>query len=141
PYLQKPTKEFIPRDTLKEKFRSECQHFISAEKKQLEIKYEEMKKLQKMIATIVEMIKPSSCDVENLLQLAKKLEAYAFRFYICNEEGFQTSPNIMFKNGVWNVQESAIGKNWSWRPYFLFNIIKMRNDEKGELSAIYSDIE
>ncbi|BDH63367.1 diguanylate phosphodiesterase [Lysinibacillus sp. PLM2] len=141
PYLQKPTKEFIPRDTLKEKFRNECQHFISAEKKQLEVKFEEMKKLQKMIASIVEMIKPSSCDVDNLLQLAKKLEKYAFRFYICNEEGFQTSPNIMFNKGVWNVQESAIGKNWSWRPYFLFNIIKMRNDEKGELSAIYSDIE
>lgn len=141
PYLQKPIKEFIPRDTLKEKFRSECQHFISAEKKQLEVKFEEMKKLQKKIASIVEMIKPTSCDVDNLLQLANKLEEYAFRFYICNEEGFQTSPNIMFKNGVWNVQESAIGKNWSWRPYFLFNIIKMRNDEKGELSAIYSDIE
>lgn len=139
--LQKPVKEFISRFTLKEKFRKECQQFISTEKKQLESKYEEMKNLQKTIASIVEEVKPSSNNVDSLLQLSKKLEAYAFRFYICNEEGFQTSPNIFFKEGDWNVQDHAIGKNWSWRPYFLFNIIKMRNDEKGQLSAVYSDIE
>ncbi len=139
--LQQPVTEFISRYTLKEKFRSECQHFILTEKKQLELKYDEMKKLQKTITTFVEDIKPSSKNVESLLLLSKKLEVYAFRFYICNEEGFQTSPNIFFKDGVWNVQDNAIGKNWSWRPYFLFNIIKMRKDEKGELSAVYSDIE
>nr|WP_106781484.1 EAL-associated domain-containing protein [Lysinibacillus timonensis] len=140
-YLQKPTNQFIPRDTLKEKFRNECQHFITAEKKLLESKFEEMNKLQKSITTIVEHIQPSSQDVKNLMELAKKLEEYAFRFYICNEEGFQTSPNIVYKNGTWNAQDNAIGKNWSWRPYFLFNIMKMRNDEKGQLSAQYSDIE
>ncbi|HWL25189.1 MAG TPA: EAL-associated domain-containing protein [Ureibacillus sp.] len=139
--LQKPVKEFISRYTLKEKFRNECQQFISAEKKQLKVKYDEMKKLQKTITTIVEEVKPSSDNVDSLLQLSEKLEAYAFRFYICNEEGFQTSPNIFFKDGVWNVRNNAIGKNWSWRPYFLFNIIKMRNDEKGQLSSVYSDIE
>lgn len=140
-YLQNPVKEFISRYTLKEKFRSECQHFISAEKKQLVLKFEEMKNLQKKISTIIEEVKPSSNNVESLLQLSKRIEGYAFRFYICNEEGFQTSPNILYKDGEWNVQNNAIGKNWSWRPYFLFNIIKMRNDEKGQLSAVYSDIE
>ncbi|KGR76864.1 EAL domain-containing protein [Ureibacillus manganicus] len=139
--LQKPVTEFISRFTLKEKFRSECQHFISTEKKLLESKYVEIKNLQKTISTIVEEVKPSSKNVESLLQLSKRLEAYAFRFYICNEEGFQTSPNIFFKDGAWNVQNNAIGKNWSWRPYFLFNIIKMRNDEKGQFSSVYSDIE
>jgi hypothetical protein len=34
-----------------------------------------------------------------------------------------------------------MGKNWSWRPYFLENIIKMRNERKGILSDLYSDIE
>lgn len=140
-YLQQPSKNFIPRNILKKRFRNECQQFISTEKRLLEVKYEEMKKLQKTIATIVEYMKPESKDVEKLLQLAKKLENYAFRFYICNDEGFQTSPNIVRKNKEWDVQEEAIGKNWSWRPYFLLNIIKLRNDEKGELSSIYSDIE
>jgi EAL domain-containing protein (putative c-di-GMP-specific phosphodiesterase class I) len=140
-YLQQPSNRFIPRDTLKERFRNECQQFISAEKRLLELKYEEMKKLQKTIATIVEYTKPDGKDVEKLLQLANQLENYAFRFYICNDEGFQISPNIVRHNGKWDVEQKAVGKNWSWRPYFLFNIIKLRNDVKGELSSIYSDIE
>ncbi|RTQ93902.1 EAL domain-containing protein [Lysinibacillus telephonicus] len=140
-YLQQPSKRFIPIDTLKERFRNECKQFISAEKRLLELKYEEMKKLQRTIATIVEYTKPDSNDVETLLQLANQLENYAFRFYICNDEGFQISPNIVRRNGKWDVEEKAVGKNWSWRPYFLFNIIKLRNDVKGELSSIYSDIE
>ncbi|TSI04504.1 EAL-associated domain-containing protein [Lysinibacillus sp. BW-2-10] len=140
-YLQKPAEQFIPRDTLKMRFRNECQQFILAEKRLLEVKYEEMKKLKKTITTIVEHMKPDGKDVQKLLQLAKQLEAYAFRFYICNDEGFQVSPNIVRHNGQWDVENNAVGKNWSWRPYFLFNLIKMRNDAKGELSSIYSDIE
>lgn len=139
-YLQKAQEQLIPRDTLKERFRNECKQFIAAERKQLEEKYQEMKKLQKVISTIVDSMKPKSDDVESLLQLAEKLEQYAFRFYICNEEGFQVSPNIIRKDGEWEVEEEAIGKNWSWRPYFLFNIIQLRNNNKGQLSTIYSDI-
>jgi len=140
-YLQKPTSQFILKDTLKERFRNECKQFISAEKRLLEGKFEEMKNLGKKITSIVEITKPDGKNVENLLHLATQLEDYAFRFYICNDEGFQISPNIVRHNGKWDVEECAVGKNWSWRPYFLFNIIKIRNTEKGNLSDIYSDIE
>ena len=57
------------------------------------------------------------------------------------EDGFQTSPNIVRYSGKWIVQEEYMQKNWSWRPYFLKTIITMRNDQKGELSDSYSDIE
>ena len=40
----------------------------------------------------------------------------------------------------WHVQEDAVNKNWSWRPYFLKTIIKMRNDQSGVFSDVYSDI-
>lgn len=139
-YLQKPQEFLIPRDTLKEKFRDECKQFIAAERKQLEQKYQEMNKLQKVISTIVDTMKPKSDDVSSLLQMAEKLEQYAFRFYICNDEGFQTSPNIVRKGEKWEVEKEAIGKNWSWRPYFLFNMIQLKNNNKGQLSATYSDI-
>lgn len=139
-YLQKPSTQLIPKDTLKERFRNECKQFIATERKQLKLKYEEMKKLQKSISTIVQQSKLYSNNIQSLLDLAKKLEQYAFRFYICNEEGFQTSPNIVRKDGEWQVEKDALGKNWSWRPYFLFNMIRLRNDGKGELSNVYSDI-
>jgi len=139
-YLQKPSTQLNPKDALKERFRNDCKQFIATERKQLELKYEEMKKLKRNISTIVEQSNIQSNDVESLLALAKKLNQYAFRFYICNEEGFQISPNIVRKNGEWVVEEEALGKNWSWRPYFLLNIIKLKDDAKGELSNIYSDI-
>lgn len=140
-YLQKPSKKFVSKNELKERFHNECKQFISTEIKLLEAKFEEMDKLQKNIFSIVDEVKPNSKDIDKLLELASKLENIAFRFYICDEEGFQTSPNIIRKDGKWEVDDSKIGKNWSWRPYFLFNIIQLRHNGKGELSSPYNDIE
>jgi hypothetical protein len=75
------------------------------------------------------------------LKLAEELSEYSFRLYICDEEGFQTSPNIVRIDSHWEVEEDAINKNWSWRPYFLKTIIKMRNVQSGVFSDIYSDIQ
>lgn len=141
PYLQQPQQQFAPRDSLKERFRNECEQFISAEKKQLLQKYEEMKRLEKTIYTVVEQITPKSTQEDKLIHLANALQDCAFRIYICDNNGFQTSPNIRWKDQQWEIQQSAKGKNWSWRPYFLLNIIKMAKDQKGELSSVYSDIE
>lgn len=140
-YLQQPSKHFVSKTELKERFRNECKQFITAEIKLLEAKFEEMDKLQKRISSIVEDVKPNSNDTEKLLELANKLENIAFRFYICDEEGFQTSPNIVRDDGKWEVDNSKVGKNWSWRPYFLYNILRLRNNGKGELSSPYNDIE
>ena len=141
PYLQQPQQLFAPRDSLKERFRSECEQFISAEKKQLLQKYDEMKRLEKTIYALVEQIAPNSTQEDKLMQLANALQDCAFRIYICDNSGFQTSPNICWKGQQWEIQQFAKGKNWSWRPYFLKNIIKMAKDQKGELSSVYSDIE
>lgn len=140
-YLKSPATEFLPVDTLKKRFRNECQQFISTEIKLLEKKYDELKCLEKSIASIVDHIKPQSDNIDQLMTLATKLEQFAFRFYICNEEGFQTSPNIKKTNSEWIAENEVIGKNWSWRPYFLQNIIELRNGEKGNFSNVYSDIE
>ena len=141
PYLQRPDKEFNSRDSLKERFRKECEQFIATEKKQLLHKYEEVKRLEKTISTIVEQIQPSSNQQEKLIKLANALQNCAFRIYICDNNGFQTSPNIRWNKGEWEVQQAALGKNWSWRPYFLLNIIRMTKDHKGEFSSAYNDIE
>ncbi|WP_339213570.1 EAL-associated domain-containing protein [Solibacillus sp. FSL W8-0372] len=141
PYLQLPLKELHARDSLKERFRKECEQFIATEKKQLLHKYDEMKRLERVICTIVEQLNPTSMQNEKLLELAKALEDCAFRLYICDNNGFQTSPNISWKDGKWEMHQETIGKNWSWRPYFLLNIIKMTKDNQGELSGVYSDIE
>ncbi|MEO4054355.1 EAL-associated domain-containing protein [Solibacillus sp. CAU 1738] len=141
PYLERPAKDFILRDTLKSRFQDECKQFIATEKKLVQQKYEAMKTLEKKITTAVEQIDPTSKNTNTLLTLAERLRPYIFRLYICDGEGFQTTPNIMLKEGRWEVQQEAFRKNWSWRPYFLLNLIKMRHDQQGEFSSTYSDIE
>ena len=97
--------------------------------------------MQNILEKSIQHIKPISSDTEQLLALAHKLDGYSFRLYICDEEGFQISPNIMCIENEWHVQPEAINKNWSWRPYFLKTIVTMRNDQNGVFSDVYSDID
>ena len=140
-YLKKPSPTFIDRYTLKERFRSDCEQFIQTERKVLVEKYETLKTLEKKILSAVEENHPSSKNLESLQLLAEKMSEYAFRLYICDEKGFQITPNIVLKNNEWKENVDALGKNWSWRPYFLLNLIKLRNDLKGDFSQSYIDIE
>ena len=140
-YLEKPSPYLIARDTLKERFRSDCEQFISTERKVLEQKYEKLKLLEKEIITAVEEIQPHAKSNSTLHKLAKKMEEFAFRIYICDEKGFQLTPNIVLKSNGWEENFETQGKNWSWRPYFLLNLIKLRNDLKGDFSQSYVDIE
>jgi hypothetical protein len=107
----------------------------------LEQKYERLKLIEKDVLTAVEETKPNAQNIQSLQALAEKLEEFAFRLYICDSKGFQTTPNIIQRDGQWFEDETAYGKNWSWRPYFLSNLIKLRNDLKADLSQSYIDIE
>lgn len=140
-YLEKPQVDFIERTTLKERFRQDSEQFIMTERKVLEQKYERLKLIEKEVLTAVEETKPSAQHLDSLHALAEKLEEFAFRLYICDGKGFQTTPNIIHRDGQWIDDVTAFGKNWSWRPYFLSNLIKLRNDQKADLSQSYIDIE
>ncbi|MDI2587226.1 EAL domain-containing protein [Psychrobacillus sp. NEAU-3TGS] len=140
-YLADVLTATIPRNQLKESFKEKCKQFISAEKRLLEENYKELKSLQSILEKSIHLIKPTSDDTNQLLALAEALDNYSFRLYICDEEGFQTSPNIMRVNDKWHIQKEAINKNWSWRPYFLKTIITMRNNQSGVFSDVYSDID
>ena len=40
------------------------------------------------------------------------------RFYLCDNQGCQTSPDFNFVEDKWFTDPRKIGHNWSWRPYF-----------------------
>ncbi|WP_263492089.1 EAL-associated domain-containing protein [Bacillus sp. RAR_GA_16] len=77
-----------------------------------------------------------------LAEAAHSLGNACFRGYICDEDGHQVSANY-YRNGDgdWEFQPEYEGDNWSWRPYFLENIVRMKHDQVGILSDLYSDIE
>ncbi|GLB60395.1 EAL domain-containing protein [Cytobacillus sp. NCCP-133] len=140
-YLQKPAEQFTERDILKEKLRKECHQFIVHEKKKLESLYQVTLEFNEKVNEFVSKNRKISDYEGSLEHLARLLDGAAFRLYICDEDGFQKSPNLFKKEEGWSLQKEYLQKNWSWRPYFLENIMKMRINKKGILSDLYTDIE
>jgi hypothetical protein len=97
--------------------------------------------LQTKLQLVLAKIKKLDTYEEWLKVLSYEFQDVAFRLYVCDEDGFQKSSNILRRNQSWILQTEYINKNWSWRPFFLENIIYMRMEQKGILSDLYSDIE
>ncbi|WP_042356411.1 EAL domain-containing protein [Bacillus rubiinfantis] len=139
-YLQPPAGEFLTRDFLKSRLKEKFHDFISYEKRKIEAFFLTTKHFQAKVQEI--LMKNKRLEYEELLHvISKELDKAAFRMYICNEDGFQTSANFFKEQHGWVKQDEYKDKNWSWRPYFLANIIKMRDEQKGILSDLYRDIE
>lgn len=139
-YLHPPAQEFIERELLKQRLKGKFHEFIAYEKRKLEAIYSAAEFFQNKVQDI--LIKNKKANYEELFSsLIKEMDQIAFRMYVCDEDGFQKSSNIFKGESGWYSQKEYIEKNWSWRPYFLENIIKMRNERKGILSDLYSDIE
>ncbi|MGG3466489.1 EAL-associated domain-containing protein [Neobacillus pocheonensis] len=139
-YLYPPEAEFIQRDFLKHRLKEKFHDFISYEKRKLEGVYLATEYFHVKVQEIV--MKNKKVGYEELFQaVVKEMDQIAFRMYICDEDGFQKSANFFNGKNGWVIQSEYMNKNWSWRPYFLENIIKMRNERKGILSDLYCDIE
>ncbi|WP_153126242.1 EAL domain-containing protein [Peribacillus tepidiphilus] len=140
-YLANPQANLIDKEILKDRFKKECHRFILAEKRKLERIFSIKNEIQEKIQELLAKTKKTPLYTEQLKTIAAGLNNISFRLYVCDEDGFQLSPNIFKKDGSWIVQHEYREKNWSWRPYFLENIMKMRNDKRGILSDSYNDIE
>lgn len=139
-YLHPPADEFINRDLLKSRLKEKFHDFIAYEKRKLEAVYNSAGQFHTMVQEIVNKNKKAGYDA--LFQaLTKEMNDIAFRMYVCDEDGFQKTVNIFKEESGWTVQTAYLNKNWSWRPYFLENIIKLRHEQKGRLSDLYRDIE
>jgi EAL domain-containing protein (putative c-di-GMP-specific phosphodiesterase class I) len=140
-YLRKPYNELLEKDILKEKLKAEIHGFILSEKKRLQSFYDLRVELNSKFQELINRNKKGHSPGELLLTLGESMDGIAFRMYICDEDGFQLSPNLYKSGEDWILQPKYEHKNWSWRPYFLENIIRMRSGKKGILSDRYSDIE
>ncbi|ALC80883.1 MULTISPECIES: EAL-associated domain-containing protein [Bacillus] len=141
-YLQRPGEEFIDRSMLKERLQNEFNQFITHEKRKLETVHDYSEQFYKRVHQNVTAFKKTSQSNDDLIvKLAESLTDCTFRIYMCNENGFQLTANVLKKGEEWILQSEYKMKNWSWRPYFLENILKMNHLKKGVLSDLYSDIE
>ncbi|KXG10374.1 EAL domain-containing protein [Anoxybacillus rupiensis] len=140
-YLAEPQSALLPADFLKDRLRQECHGFIQLEKKKLQILYNISEQFQQRVTALLSKYKKTASFNELISSLAAELSDVCFRIYVCDEDGFQKSANIFKKSHVWELQPEYYMKNWSWRPYFLENIVRMRSRKRGILSDLYGDIE
>ncbi|WP_413381306.1 EAL-associated domain-containing protein [Alkalihalobacillus sp. 1P02AB] len=141
-YLIQATRQFIALDNCKEKIQKEFQHFITFERRKVEAQIQLLNLIsQKMKHSVKEIQDTESLD-QFILKVAAECHDFAFRVYICNQDGFQQTANAE-KNELekWELHPEGRNKNWSWRPYFLENIVRMNIEKKGLLSDLYTDIE
>lgn len=140
-YLKEGLPNFIEPNILKERLGNECHQFILHEKKKLQKIYNLTEMLREYVGNVLAKQKKIEDFNKWLVGFSQQVTKCSFRVYICNEDGFQKSGNVMKKDGQWILQPDYYMKNWSWRPYFLENIMKMRFENKGRLSDLYADIE
>ncbi|QKS71328.1 EAL domain-containing protein [Paenalkalicoccus suaedae] len=135
--FQKPASERIPVESFKDLVKASINTFIDSQHKRLS---KELKLLKRFDRSVVDCYKK-----ENEEALLEKLSAIfrheSFRMYICDSYGYQLSPNWRKNEEIWDRDDRAVGKNWSWRTYFLDQVMEMNFNKNGMLSDKYRDIE
>lgn len=140
-YLKRPSSELSSTDTCKEKIQRDFQLFVNYERMKMNAQLKLMNQINDQFKVAIHSIQPNEPYDQIILKVGKACTNYAFRVYICNEEGQQLSSNAeKNKAGEWELQLEGKNKNWSWRPYFFENIARMNIEKKGILSDLYTDI-
>ncbi|RCW72015.1 EAL domain-containing protein [Saliterribacillus persicus] len=140
-FLSEPIASFINKNILKEKFRKDIHQFISIERENLTKQYALSQELSERLKKVLDKYKKTKDLDDRLVEIAKELNDVCFRIYLTDFEGFQTTSNIIRMDKEWTVDQTVRGKNWSWRPYFIQNLIRMQDEKNGILSDVYNDIE
>ncbi|WP_078390952.1 EAL domain-containing protein [Shouchella patagoniensis] len=141
-YLRHGEETFIDENECKNKLTKDMNHFIHFERQKMEAQFQLSNALTTTIKQAMKTIESSQEYDEVILKVASMLDEFTFRVYICNANGFQESANAeKNEEGKWELHKEGRAKNWSWRPYFLENIVRMNVEKKGILSDLYIDIE
>jgi len=141
-YLKRAHSDFIEDDYCKEQIITDFQYFVNFERKKMKAQLALTNRINEHFQETLSHIKPENRYDDIILSVGEACSEFAFRVFICNEKGEQLSSNAN-KNpdGEWILHEEGRHKNWSWRPYFFENIVRMNVEKKGILSDLYTDIE
>ena len=60
-------------------------------------------------------------------------QSNVIRFYLCDNQGYQLSPDFSFTDAKWFTDPRKIGFNWSWRPYFYQLLALEANGDKDRI--------
>ncbi|MCT1575505.1 EAL domain-containing protein [Oceanobacillus kimchii] len=141
-YLIHPQNDFVEVDSCKSVIQVSFKQFVTYERKKGKAQLELLEKIHATFTSILTQSTLTDNYDEFILNVGKACKEFAFRVYICNEEGIQLSSNAeKDQEDTWKLVKEGLNKNWSWRPYFFENVMRMNLEKKGLLSDLYTDID
>ncbi|WP_096188958.1 EAL domain-containing protein [Evansella halocellulosilytica] len=136
--LSTKTNNAVDRNYRQQLLASQVTSFVNYDKKRMNEQWKFVQMLDNKITNIQEELENEELLLE---EVTKFISSWAFRAYICDSNGYQKSPNYLKGDQEWQIDEASKGKNWSWRSYFLENLVKMEHGNTGILSDSYRDID
>lgn len=76
-----------------------------------------------------------------LERMLQKVPASCIRIYLCRADGVQLSSNYRRWDAAWRKEPEYRGANWSWRPYFLSDLLQLQGPLRASVSRTYTDLE
>ncbi|WP_026689768.1 EAL domain-containing protein [Alteribacter aurantiacus] len=141
-YLLKPDMGWTDTVAVKSELDDKVRSFILRENGRLQEQIAFVLDLDQHLAQLaMKSLVKCKTDDERVKAIAEELNEMAFRVYMCERFGYQLTSNwIKHGSTGWEEEQSARGKNWSWRSYFLENVAQMEGRQVGILSDVYRDI-
>lgn len=114
------------------------QHITSLRKKFLKNTVAKLQNKVSAINTTKELIYRLAQTLQgdfNLNELANWNfnQSDVIRFYLCDNQGYQTSADFNFEEDKWYTDPRKIGFNWSWRPYFFQLLALEATDDRNRI--------
>lgn len=108
--------DFKPSDSYQQRITSLRAKFVKQTVTRLQSKISDFNTIKRLIYRLAEALQGDF----NLNELASWnfSQSGVIRFYLCDNLGYQTSPDFNFNGDKWYTDPRKIGFNWSWRPYF-----------------------
>jgi EAL domain-containing protein (putative c-di-GMP-specific phosphodiesterase class I) len=140
-YLAKPQTTPVPTDSLVINVRDNILEFVHREKSLVEGRYAFARQCEEKVKKLLPKWQgPEQADAF-IATITGPFDEESFRMYICRSDGEQISSNFRKRGENWDLEPLIKGANWSFRPYFLENVMHMKTWHRGMLSDTYSDIE
>lgn len=140
-YLAHPSFDPVGKSSLAVDIKERMSGYVQREKRLLQDRQQYVKHWEAKVRQLLprwEGPKKSDAFIDGVTE---QFHNESFRMFICHMDGQQVSSNFRKKNEDWFVESDKRGSNWAFRPYFLENVMKMKESHAGLLSDLYSDIE
>ncbi|WP_053373295.1 EAL domain-containing protein [Paenibacillus sp. FJAT-27812] len=113
-------------------------HYVGAERYWL-------RKSEQLAEQLVELVNNANVPEQKdewIELLLHELYDHCIRVYLCNEDGIQLSSNYYRDpDKGWRREEQYRGANWSWRPYFVPNLVQLNEKRRAIVSRAYTDLD